>query len=195
MTLPNLTILLGKTFSGKSTYIDNHPEYKQIKTHTTRPIRDTETGNEYYFEKEDTNSPFQVSKRVYKTAFGLWAYWMQLDDLNFEENNIIILDLEGTTALLDKIVENYGEEYLNKISILYKLTPLKTLIDRMKNSSRGENESLVESIRRLASDNEVFADVETYLEYSRESKDQEVYDITDYVIHRYLDEVENETHL
>lgn len=159
-----ITILMGKSFSGKSTFLEIHNEYQIVKTHTTRPIRETENGSEYFFEdSDDPSTQKQLAKRVYNTVQGLWAYWTSSEDFENLENPIIILDFKGTIELIGGLYEEYGDSVLDKISILYLNTPLEELLYRAYNSERGKTEDLNESVRRLLSDTKEFKKLDNKL--------------------------------
>lgn len=158
----SLTIVMGKTFSGKTNYVESaikNNHYDRVKTHTTRPKRLAETGDEYYFE-DDVDEVNSIALRSYKTAQGVWSYWTSLDDFKNKKNPILILDFEGTIELLDYLIGEYGDEILNKISILYMNTPLQTIIERANDSARGRSEDPRETLRRLADDIKQFEDLD-----------------------------------
>lgn len=158
----SLTIVMGKTFSGKTNYVESaikNDNYDRVKTHTTRPKRLTETGDEYYFE-DDVDEANSIALRSYETAQGVWSYWTSLDDFKNKKNPILILDFEGTIELLDYLIGEYGDEILNKISILYMNKPLQTIIERANDSARGKSEDPRETLRRLADDIKQFEDLD-----------------------------------
>lgn len=162
--LKNITILMGKSFSGKSTFLEIHNEYDVVKTHTTRPKRETENGDEYYFEdSDDPSKQNQLAKRVYNTVQGPWAYWTSSEDIQNLENPILILDFKGTIELISGLYEEFGDIILNKITILYINTPLEELLYRAYNSERGKTEDINESVRRLLSDIKEFKKIDNIL--------------------------------
>ena len=92
--------------SGKTTLVEHVKEkfklYK-LKTCTTRPIRDEEKGNEYYFITEEV-----FSSMIYANKFIEWAhvydYYYGLTKEEVEKNKnkycIVILDVQGTQSIL-----------------------------------------------------------------------------------------------
>lgn len=160
-----ITILMGKSFSGKSTFLEIHnDDYDIVKTHTTRPIRKTENGDEYFFENEEyVFTGKELSLRSYNTVQGVFKYWTSSEDIRNLENPILILDFKGTIELISGLYEEFGDIILNKINILYINTPLEELLYRAYNSERGKTEDLNESVRRLLSDIKEFKKIDNIL--------------------------------
>lgn len=147
-----LTLLIGKTFSGKNTYVRNSG-LNILKTHTTRPVRPTEKGNEYYFETKQnyirkTLNDIVFAPREYETTMGTWAYWVELDDIQIAKDPIMIVDLDGAKEIINS-------QKIDNVRVLYINTPVKEIEERIKNSNRGKTENLDETSRRLKDDIEV----------------------------------------
>jgi len=97
--------------SGKTTLVDYVTEkfdlYK-LKTCTTRPVREEEKGDEYYFVSKTRFNVmahlnyFIENSTVYDNYYGLLA--SEVDD-NKDKNRIVILDVQGT----EKILKLYPE--------------------------------------------------------------------------------------
>lgn len=154
--MKKLTIVVGKTFSGKSTLLREYVKngFQIVKTHTTRPVRETENGTEYYFEDNESyqdkkENGVTLAAREYHTVAGLWSYWTELKDIIQYDNPIMILDLEGAKELVKYIADS---EFNLSYEVLYLNTPLDIIKDRIENSDRGNSESKQESHRRLQSD-------------------------------------------
>lgn len=149
--MKRLVVVIGKTFSGKSSFLRNEMKnYHKVKTHTTRPVRETESGNEYYFEKYNdyVGKRYRgetLSVREYHTVYGTWAYWFEKDDL-IDGRNVMILDLVGAKEL----EKNKDDDII--IDYIYINTSIKDIKNRIRNSDRGKTESKDETSRRLKSD-------------------------------------------
>lgn len=150
-----LTIIVGKTYSGKTTYINKKFNSSNIvKTHTTRPVRPSELGNEYHFESDELyqlkkENGIVVSPREYNTEFGVWSYWVEMEDIEKLQNPVMILDLEGAKQLVNFIIiHNLDLDY----KVLYINTSLDEINLRINESHRGATEKLSETQRRLKSD-------------------------------------------
>lgn len=166
----NLAIIVGKTFSGKTTIvkkiINEMPKTYQVTTHTTRPMRPTEDLMAYWWESEDglekrLNSSQEIlAMREYDTEFGKWTYWTEVEDLFPDEDNIMILDLDGARDIYTKLQMN--NEY--HVEVYYLATSLDVIRERAVNSERGKTESPEETKRRIQSDIEDFYDLDKALE-------------------------------
>ena len=154
MTGKELEIVVGKTFSGKSTYVNSLKDVKVLKTHTTRSIRPTETGNEYYFENDipDTKQSNIIGLKTYNTVEGDWSYWFDLHDIPDGQKSVVVLDLLGALEVLQLL----QKDSYNNIVITYIATPNHEIVKRISSSSRGKTEDIQESLRRLADDLEKF---------------------------------------
>ena len=159
--MKKLTIVVGKTFSGKSTLLRKYLKggFQIIKTHTTRPVRETENGTEYYFEDNESyqnkkEDGIALAAREYHTVAGLWSYWTELKDIIQYDNPIMILDLEGAKELVKYIADlrKKDSSFILAYEVLYLNTSLDVIRDRIENSDRGNSESKQESYRRLQSD-------------------------------------------
>lgn len=188
MAFENLTILIGKTFSGKTTFVKNHPEFDSVTSHTTRPMRLSEIGTEYVFEDADSaKNQRKIAERTYDTVDGPWSYWMTLESLETVPNPLVILDLEGSIGLLEELYLEYGPKIMDKIQILYLQVDTDILLKRMYYSSRGKTEDIQESVRRLISDNEANDQLEMILRYDRTSGIDGTLDVTKIVMKMWKD--------
>jgi len=169
--MKNLVIVVGKTFSGKSTYVNESlpSYYHRVKTHTTRPIRPTESGDEYYFDtKEDYEQKkadnLVIAPRDYDTVAGIWSYWFEESDLQGEKN-VVILDLVGAKEAFKQLNNT------TNVSVVYLNTTLEEIERRIKESSRGKTEDMSETQRRLASDVEEMAKLDAIVKPNGVVKD------------------------
>lgn len=175
-----LEIVVGKTFSGKSTYVNNLKGVKVLKTHTTRPIRPTETGDEYYFENgiPDTEQSNIIGFKTYNTVEGDWSYWFDLNDIPDGQPSVVVLDLHGAL----EVSKFLKKDTHNDVVVTYIATPTHEIVKRISNSSRGQTENIQESLRRLADDLEKFwvldwiMDVNFYSSYNAYSNPYIDYD-------------------
>lgn len=149
-----LEIVVGKTFSGKSTYVNSLKDVKVLKTHTTRPIRPTEAGNEYYFENDipDTEQSNIIGFKTYNTVDGDWSYWFDLNDIPDGRKSVVVLDLNGAR----EVSQLLQKDSYNDVVVTYIATPTNQILERISSSNRGQTEDIQESLRRLADDLEKF---------------------------------------
>lgn len=98
-----LTILLGKTCSGKTTIRNELIKHgkKPIITYTTRPIRSGEVdGETYHYISEDEfmdkiDDGFFAEWKEYHTAEGVWYYGSSKCDFEDAADSVIILTPAG----------------------------------------------------------------------------------------------------
>lgn len=153
-----LTILIGKTCSGKSTIAKELKKYgfHPILTTTTRPMREGEAQDvDYHFSSEDefwekVKQSYFVEYKAYNTEFGTWYYGSAREDIiNAGDKDIIILTPNGYRDLV--------KEYPHlKHRLIYIFANNQTIKNRLMR--RGDNKE--EADRRLRKDYEDFKGVE-----------------------------------
>lgn len=118
--------LMGKSATGKDTIYkklrEAFPDWQEVVSYTTRPIRDGERdGVEYHFISDEEMDAFQkegkvIELRSYDTVYGRWRYGM-LDDGQIEpksaKNYLMIGTLEGYEGML----RHFGAASLTPIYI------------------------------------------------------------------------------
>lgn len=175
-----ITIFVGKSFSGKTTELTKYikdTDVTQLKTHTTRPVRPTETGNEYYFDTDESfnqNQADVIAPRTYNTIQGKWVYWMEAKDFADKKNVATILDLYGTKQLVD-FLKQKGYTY----KVIYVNTSWGDIINRVRFSNRS-TEDIKETLRRLEDDANKFEQLDIEL-VKRNSNQHGLLDITDLI--------------
>jgi len=98
--------------SGKTTLVE-HVEQKfklyKLKTCTTRPIRNEEKGDEYYFIKSETDFISMVESDKFIEWAQVYNYYYGLTKEEIEKNKdkhcILILDVQGTRSILKSYPE------------------------------------------------------------------------------------------
>jgi guanylate kinase len=143
-------VLLGKTCSGKTTLLAQLVElgYKTIVTYTTRPKRPNEVdGKDYFFiskQQYDHLEEFNllVAPNTFTNAYGTkWSYGINVHDLNFDEDYVVITEPKGYRDLVQKLGEqNVCGVYLNTS---YEIRLLRGL---------NRNDHAAELLRRLDAD-------------------------------------------
>ena len=141
-----ILIVVGKTMSGKTTYVNGYLKergFNQVKTHTTRPQRKTESNDAYHFETEVNKNGLAL--REYDMVDGHVAYWVDPSDIEETEHPVIIIDVQGAVELI---------KYLGKdnVRIAYVNTSDETILKRMRKSKRGKTEDESETMRRYMDD-------------------------------------------
>lgn len=137
--------LIGKTASGKSTLaeiLSNELNIPLAISTTTRPIRNTEKGNEYHFITDEEFDKLDfVEKREYTVYDGsIWKYGYESKEFN-HDNCIAIVDPQGNKELK----KYFGED---NVITFYIYSSDNTRIERL--TQRGDNPS--EIVRRLNDD-------------------------------------------
>lgn len=153
-----LTILMGRTCSGKSTLVKELKKYgfHQIITTTSRPKREKEIQDvDYHFVPEDefmnkVNQDYFAEYKTYNTEFGTWHYGVsRLGIENAGDKDIIILTPDGYRD----VVKKYPN--LNH-HLIYIYANNQTIKNRLL--KRGDKKE--EAERRLKQDYEDFKGVE-----------------------------------
>lgn len=178
-----LTVILGKTCSGKSTIVRKLCEkynYNKILTYTTRPKREHEKdGVDYHFIDDETFSRFRdlgkfSEYKSYNVAGGYtWWYGSMLDDLDDNKDYLIILTPQGLRDV---------QSELDDFASIYIYTNRDTMKKRL--IKRGDDVN--EASRRMIRDNEDFNSVEN--EVNRivyNNSDDNIDDVVDRV-HRVI---------
>lgn len=176
-----LTVILGKTCSGKSTIVRKLCEkynYNKILTYTTRPKREHEKdGVDYHFIDDETFSRFRelgkfAEYKSYHVAGGhTWWYGSILGDLDDDKDYLIILTPQGLRDVQDE---------LDSFASIYIYTNRDTMKKRL--IKRGDDVN--EASRRMMRDNEDFDGVEN--EVNRivyNNADNDIDDVVDRVHH------------
>lgn len=159
----NILILVGKTCSGKDT-IQNElikRGMEPVVSYTTRPPRHGEVdGKTYHFISESEficrkESGFFAETTSYNVAVNgeeTWHYGSALEDLS--HNKVMIVNPEGLKVLKKNV-------NLNPIAF-YIMADEETIWNRLR--QRGDNAE--EARRRLNADEEDFADINKYIDFS-----------------------------
>jgi guanylate kinase len=125
--------------SGKTTLVNellNHNQsiYK-LKTCTTRPIRDEEIGDEYYFmSKYDMEIDILCNRFIeYSIVYGNY-YGLKKDEVenNKYKDSLVILDIQG--------VKKFTKLYPDAITIFIEPPPMGELIKRLKERNTPVND-------------------------------------------------------
>lgn len=153
-----LTVICGKTCSGKTTVVEKLClEYNipRIVTYTSRPVRKGETKDitYHYISEEDflkkINDGFFAEWKKYNAVEGTWYYGTALKDLeNAEDNTLVILTPQGYRDVCKQLEK--------KLTCIYIYANNSTITKRLL--ARGDDEK--EAERRLREDNKDFKDFE-----------------------------------
>ena len=151
--------ICGKSGSGKnyilSNLLENMTDLNNIISYTTRPKRSGECdGVDYNFiEYNDMierakNIEF-VNTKEYNTALGEWYYASSLNSIDFDKNNIVILDIEG----IENYIYKFGRQNLYIIYI-----EASKEIRKQRYIQRDNNYDEIEMNRRFEKDDVDFPD-------------------------------------
>lgn len=162
-------IIIGKTFSGKTTFMNRMIEKglcNPVIWTTTRPIRDGEVdGVDYYFEDDEylnlDNKPDYIieSYNVFQDGESkTWRYSLFLEDLLTIDNPVVIIDINKLTTIID-----YLDNEQKDFNIVYIDTPEEEILHRVVDSDRS-GEELLETMRRLLDDTRKYIDIEEKLD-------------------------------
>lgn len=134
-------------------------ELKPIISHTTRPMRLSETeGIEYHFIDIETatdmlnNDEFVETRQYFVVGQETWLYGIHKSeiDLESENNYICIVDLQGL-----KKIENYLKKYdrLDSLTSIYiDASYQNRLLRALNREGNMRNEQVLEVIRRFEDD-------------------------------------------
>ena len=184
-TLNNkLICILGATCSGKDTVRKKlqkqHSQFITAISHTTRPMRSTENGTEYYFIDNATfnamydNGEF-VEVRSYEVIgenneSDYWYYGYSVEEINHklkQGNILMILDLQG----FKEFKEIYGDDCIG----FYISVDTDIRVQRYLNRDKLTYAVVKECIRRIDDDdNRAFKGVEEWVNYVVESNSSQI---------------------
>ena len=156
-----IIILIGESAVGKDTLLYNLSKRSDCDiciSHTTRPIRKTETeGKEYYFiNNQDFLSMKErdefVECRQYNTIYNnepcLWCYGLGRNELyKNDKHKLLIVDYEGFKTIREKLK---NEKDIELISIFISAPAKNRIIRAMKRDD--SDSSCYEIARRLLDD-------------------------------------------
>lgn len=140
-----LTVLIGKTCSGKTSIADalTRRGYKKVVTYTSRPKRKGEKdGVDYHFiSKEEflqgIEAGFFMEYKTYQVPNDEWYYGTSYDSLekaDDEDNYVIILTPKGYTDFLENCNIRHRSFYIyaNHKTILHRLKVRKDTNDSIQ---------------------------------------------------------------
>lgn len=156
--------LIGQSASGKST-VERQIEslgYPRIISYTTRPMREKEKdGVDYHFINYPTfaelnESGFFVERAKYRD----WHYGLSLEGIDYlNKNYIVVVTIHG----YEELVRVAGQESV--IGIHIKVDERERIIRQL---NRGDD--VDEVIRRIHTDRDDFAGVESICQYTVENR-------------------------
>ena len=150
-----LTIIMGKTCSGKNTVVAELGKrgWSQIITYTSRPKRRGEkNGREYWYISEDDfaskiKSGYFAEWKSYDVNGKTWYYGSPTEEIIEasldDKNNVIILTPQGVVDVL-AILKRYVVDY--QINIIYLYSNRNTILKRLK-SRRDKNDTIERRMR------------------------------------------------
>lgn len=141
-----MKVIMGKKFvissvsaSGKTTLVNflltSRPDMYRLKTCTTRPKRDEEIGDEYYFltkelaEEKIKQNQFVEYSTVYGNVYGLTREEVE-DHSSF--NTVVILDVQGA--------KKFKTSYPDALTIFIEPPPLDILESRLRERNTSEDD-------------------------------------------------------
>lgn len=122
--------LVGKSGSGKSTMAKALAKkgYPEIVSHTTRPMRDGEKGNEYIFSDKQMFEESLKDGDVFEwTEFGGNYYWTLHSDFEGVINACIVVDPNGSNKLKWEFSDTF---------VVYLDASTDTRVNRVQDISR-----------------------------------------------------------
>ena len=150
-----LTIIMGKTCSGKNTVVSELVKrgWSQIITYTSRPKRRGEkNGREYWYISEDDfaskiKNGYFAEWKSYDVNGKTWYYGSPTEEIIEasldDKNNVIILTPQGVVDVL-AILKRYVVDY--QINIIYLYSNHNTILKRLK-SRRDKNDTIERRMR------------------------------------------------
>lgn len=176
--------LLAPACGGKDTVrrmlIERHPELIEATSHTTRPMRATETGNEYYFiDVNDFRNMYEagefVETRTYEVigsepgTMETWYYGYSVEEIDtkLQQGNILmIVDLQG--------FKEFKELYENRCIGIYLNVDRDLRVQRYLARDMINYKNVAECIRRIDDDdNHAFVGYEEWVDYIIDTSDSE----------------------
>lgn len=171
-----LICLLGGAAVGKDTIrnklLEKHEDLMEATSHTTRPMRATENGSEYYFIQEEEfhamyeNGEF-LETRTYEIEVPdtdekvLWYYGYSLEEISkkLQQGNILmIVDLEG--------FKEFKEIYQKDCIGIYIDVDRDIRVQRYLNRDEINYQNVKECIRRIDDDdNRAFKGYEEWVDW------------------------------
>lgn len=141
--------IMGPSGSGKTTLLEkvmsndkNRNRLNKIVATTTRPKRDNENEDAYYFVSNDTFSLLH-NRMIEQTQFREWHYGTDAFYLDSEKWNIGIFSPEAVNQLADSPL-------VSELRVIYLWVDEKVRIQRALN--REKNPDIKEILRRLIAD-------------------------------------------
>ena len=130
-------VITSVSASGKTTLVNallnSRPDMYRLKTCTTRPKRDEENGDEYYFLNKDLaeekirQNKFVEHSTVYGNVYGLTREEV---DTHSTSNSIVILDVQGA--------QKFKQIYPDALTVFIEPPPLDILEVRLRERNTSE---------------------------------------------------------
>ena len=168
--------LLGGACTGKDTVrrmlLQLHPELVEATSHTTRPMRATENGSEYYFiDVDEFRNMYEagefVETRTYEVVgdkpgeMETWYYGYSVEEIDKklrQGNVLMIVDLQG--------FKEFKEIYEDRCVGIYLDVDRDLRVRRYLERDRLTYKNVAESIRRIDDDdNRAFNGYEEWVDY------------------------------
>ncbi len=153
--MKKIIAIIGKSGAGKNFYFDylrqNYPEFNYIKRVTTRPRRDNEPEDSYFFIDNEEYAKLFFSELIEVGTFREWFYGTPKGQIIDDTVNIGIFDPLG----VEQLIEYYGEQ---NVQIIYIDCSSKYRLIRSLERISSE-EDVQEVIRRYKVDEEDFSDL------------------------------------
>lgn len=154
--------LIGKAGAGKDTILQEllkqHPEYNEIISSTTRPMREGEAEgvNYYYLPHEEFAYRLLNGEMIEATEFNGWFYGTEYRSLRSDCINLGVFNPAGVEALL-------ADPHVDLKVIFIDATDKVRMLRQL---NRENNPNVHEIVRRFAADekdfNEFFVDFTNY---------------------------------
>lgn len=158
-----LTIIMGKTCSGKDTIVSELVKrgWSKITTYTSRPLRQGEkNGREYFYISEENfdskvKSGYFAEYKSYVVNGNTWRYGSPSEEIIEasldDKNHVIILTPSGVVDVLS-FLSKYISDY--HVNVIYLYANRNTILKRLK-ARKDKNDSIK---RRMKADDEDFKD-------------------------------------
>lgn len=141
-----MKVIMGKKFvitsvsaSGKTTLVNallnSRPDMYRLKTCTTRPKRDEENGDEYYFLNKDiAEEKIRQNQFVeYSTVYGnIYGLTREEVDIHSASHTIVILDVQGA--------QKFKAIYPDALTVFIEPPPLDILESRLRERNTSEDD-------------------------------------------------------